>query len=322
MGAGGAAYQPNNRRFRPRIGSSTRIKGARGLGIGGPKEETCTPPPPPAQDSDEDTQMGGSFFGLHSKPTITPAPFPSRTLAERLVNLYFEYANPQIPILHRGEFAGVIDKIYANEDNFTGSVQPGGLGGGHKERYLLNIVCAIGAGIFLSGPDDREDGEEDDDEELEDEGEGGAPYSPKLKAESGRKPKRNSRQFEPESYHATAMIHLEAFLSQSKGGLEELQAVLLLAGYALLRPVSPGLWYIVGVAVRLAVDLGLHHEDAEALAKKSAKKDGKRGKREWSRELRRRLWWCVYSLDRLVSTCVGRPFGIADEVVSTQVGGS
>ncbi|CAZ83072.1 unnamed protein product [Tuber melanosporum] len=284
--------------------------GAGGLGIGGPKEELV-------QDGDEDTQMGGSFFGLHTKPSIIPAPFPSRTLAERLVNLYFEYANPQIPILHRGEFAGVIDKIYGSEEevDFTANgVNGSSLGGTHKEKYLLNIVCAIGAGIFLTGPNDGDDEGHDRHEAAGENPDG----SPKIKVEGGRKPKRSFKQLEPESYHATAMVHLEAFLSQSKGGLEELQAVLLLAGYALLRPVSPGLWYIVGVAVRLAVDLGLHYEDAEAIAAKSAKKDGKRGKRQWSRELRRRLWWCVYSLDRLVSTCVGRPFGISDEVVSTQ----
>lgn len=37
----------------------------------------------------------------------------------------------------------------------------------------------------------------------------------------------------------------------------------MLASLALLRPVAPGLWYIIGVAVRLAVDLGLHSEDIE-----------------------------------------------------------
>ncbi|KAL2015472.1 hypothetical protein VTK56DRAFT_5378 [Thermocarpiscus australiensis] len=78
--------------------------------------------------------------------------------------------------------------------------------------------------------------------------------------------------------------------------------------------------------MRLAVDLGLHYEDGkdietgladtavpqkEALAKE-------RGRREYVRDLRRRLWWCTYSLDRLVSICVGRPFGIADQVITTE----
>lgn len=34
--------------------------------------------------------------------------------------------------------------------------------------------------------------------------------------------------------------------------------------------------------------------------------------------MRRRLWWCTYSLDRLVSTCVGRPFGVSDQVITTE----
>lgn len=51
---------------------------------------------------------------------------------------------------------------------------------------------------------------------------------------------------QPEEYHSAAMQHLESFLGSISepdqasfgGGLEELQAVLLLAGFALLRPVG------------------------------------------------------------------------------------
>lgn len=314
-GAAAEGGASSSRRTRPRIGSSTRIRGTRGLGIGAlgalGKEEAVGD-----ADEDEDMQMRDSFFGLHTKPTISPAPFPSRPLAERLISRYFEYANPQIPVLHRGEFNRVLDKIYGTGDEkLNGNVNGDGYGGGHKEKYMLNIVCAIGAGIFLKGPDESSDVEDNSESEDEVKDENDLD-SPKVKTETGKKRKRPQKHYEPESYHASAVLHLESFLSQSKGGLEELQAVLLLAGYALLRPVSPGLWYIVGVALRLAVDLGLHYEDSEA---KETKKDGKEGRRQWSRELRRRLWWCVYSLDRLVSTCVGRPFGIADEVISTKV---
>lgn len=35
--------------------------------------------------------------------------------------------------------------------------------------------------------------------------------------------------------------------------------------------------------------------------------------------MRRRLWWCTYSFDRLVGTCVGRPFGISDQVITTEM---
>lgn len=87
--------------------------------------------------------------------------------------------------------------------------------------------------------------------------------------------------------------------------------------------------YIIGVAVRLAVDLGLHHEDGidvetlsdlpETGARSREASNQERGRRLWIRDMRRRLWWCTYSFDRLVSTCVGRPFGISDQVITTEL---
>jgi hypothetical protein len=234
------------------------------------------------------TSMRDSFFGLHTKPTIHPAPFPDRELGHRMMELYFEHANPQIPVLHRGNFMQVFEKAYA---------EPGERVRGPKELYMLNMVFAIGGGIIL--------------------GEGG-------KIDDAVR----ARQAQPEEYHASAIVHLEACLSNSGGGLEELQAVLLLANFALLRPVPPGLWYIIGVAVRLAVDLGLYYEDGKdpetdlgdnaPLHQLTEAQLRQKGRREFIRDMRRRLWWCTYSFDRLVGVCVGRPFGISDQVITTE----
>ncbi|RYO76541.1 hypothetical protein DL766_010379 [Monosporascus sp. MC13-8B] len=170
------------------------------------------------------TSMRDSFFGLHTRPTIHAAPFPDREIAEKLVNLYFEHANPQIPVIHRCDFMKMFELAYADEGRVRGP----------KELYMLNMVFAIGGGIIMDG-----------------------------QAQSTRAGGEGEKQAQPEEYHASAIVHLEACLSNSGGGLEELQAVLLLANFALLRPVPPGLWYIVGVAVRLAIDLGLHYEDGK-----------------------------------------------------------
>lgn len=219
-----------------------------------------------------------------------------------------------MPTLHRGEFEALAERVWASENLYTdGAYEPGR---GAKEMYLMNIVFAIGAGIFLSK--DAATAEEALDVQM-----GNVPNSDRSKSPNRKRRKlsqdgvdERDKQFQPEEYHTASLQHLEAFLSSdSKGGLEELQAVLLLAGYALLRPVAPGLWYIVGVAMRLAVDLGLHYEDGNG-----DQGDAQfAGRRAWNRDMRRRLWWCTYSLDRLVSTCVGRPFGISDECVSTKV---
>jgi hypothetical protein len=258
------------------------------------------------------TSMRDSFFGLHTKPTIKQAPFPDRDVGIKLVELYFEHANPQIPVLHRGEFMAMFETAYGSEKERVR---------GPRELYMLNIVFAIGAGIVL-GDSNRDD-------------------ETKKDSPNAKRGKFGSQQCQPEEYHASAIVHLESCLSNPGssnrpdsfgGGLEELQAVLLLANFALLRPVAPGLWYIVGVAVRLAVDLGLHYEDGKDLDSgledappeikdENDKKEHsarERGRREYIRDFRRRLWWCVYSLDRLVSTCVGRPFGITDQVVTTE----
>ncbi|KAK1759442.1 positive regulator of purine utilization [Echria macrotheca] len=232
------------------------------------------------------TSMRDSFFGLHTKPSIHPAPFPERPVAKKLVTLYFEYANPQMPVLHKGEFMDMFDRAYAEEGRVRGP----------RELYMLNMVFAIGGAIILG------EGGKSDDMIVD-----------------------GPKQAQPEEYHASAIVHLESCLG-SGGGLEELQAVLLLSNFALLRPVPPGLWYIIGVAVRLAVDLGLHYEDGkdietglgDAVSQQNENLARERGRREWVRDLRRRLWWCTYSFDRLVSVCVGRPFGISDQVITTE----
>lgn len=162
-----------------------------GLGNGGPNENG--------------TSMRDSFFGLHGRPTIRPAEFPERDLGIKLVELYFEHANPQIPVLHREEFMRMFELAYAE----------GGKGRTPRELYMLNMVFAIGGGIVTDAQTVQ------------------SKTSGEIK-----------KQAQPEEYHASAIVHLEACLSNSGGGLEELQAVLLLANFALLRPVPPGLWQV------------------------------------------------------------------------------
>jgi hypothetical protein len=150
--------------------------------------------------------MRDNFFGLHTKPSIRPAPFPDKKEGMRLVSLYFEHANPQIPILHRVEFMELLEQAYAKPPTER---LP-------RELYTLNMVFAIGAGVIV------DDGN---------------------KAENQGDPNRmNVDRSEPEEYHASAIVHLESCLGNSGGGMEVLQAVLLLANFALLRPVPPGLW--------------------------------------------------------------------------------
>ncbi|SCU86668.1 LAME_0D07162g1_1 [Lachancea meyersii CBS 8951] len=94
-------------------------------------------------------------------------------------------------------------------------------------------------------------------------------------------------------------------LFRSDDQMEALAGTLLVAQYSTMRPNVPGVWYTMGSALRLAVDLGLHAE------KLNQNYD------PFTRDMRRRLFWCTYCLDRQICAFFGRPFGIPDENVTS-----
>lgn len=96
----------------------------------------------------------------------------------------------------------------------------------------------------------------------------------------------------------------ETFASTDK--LETLSATLLLTMYSLMRPNIPGVWFTMGSVLRLTVDLGLHDEKLN------------QSHSAFDKEMRRRLFWSVYSLDRQICSYFGRPFGIPEESITTR----
>ena len=73
------------------------------------------------------------------------------------------------------------------------------------------------------------------------------------------------------------------------GSILGIQAILQLVLYAMLDPRHFNSWYLIGLAARVMVDLGLHQIPPEDLRHKDNEL-----------ELRLRVYDCVYALDRLV----------------------
>ena len=73
------------------------------------------------------------------------------------------------------------------------------------------------------------------------------------------------------------------------GSIAGLQAILLLVIYSMFDPPHFSSWYLIGVASRVMADLGLHQEPAEEVRIK-----------ESQLLLRRRIFYCVYTLDRYI----------------------
>lgn len=82
--------------------------------------------------------------------------------------------------------------------------------------------------------------------------------------------------------------------------IENIEAMVLLVVYHLRTASSHGMWYMVGLAMRTAIDLGMHRKANEI------------NMDPFTAQLRRRLFWTVYYLERVVSMSLGRPFSISD----------
>jgi len=118
-----------------------------------------------------------------------------------------------------------------------------------------------------------------------------------------------------ESHHARAMQELDHVLSH--GGLESLQAILLLCQYrqgSSIKDNSASMWHLVGIAARICLELGLHRESAYPL-KWSSDFDQAASERYHQQEVSRRAFWCLIAMDRVTSNILGRPLAIRDEDV-------
>ncbi|KAL6242105.1 hypothetical protein RBB50_011017 [Rhinocladiella similis] len=117
----------------------------------------------------------------------------------------------------------------------------------------------------------------------------------------------SSSQHKDDENDKTALQHMAAARSLANyvlhpGSITGVQALLLLVEYALVDPAHFDSWYLVGMASRLVVDLGLHCEPPpETKISKS------------TLDLRRRIFHCTYALDRLVSMSRDRAFSFTDD---------
>ena len=91
-----------------------------------------------------------------------------------------------------------------------------------------------------------------------------------------------------EGYVAAALERADAVLTP--GSISGIQAILLLVVYAMIDPAHFDSWYLIGIASRAAVDIGLHHDPPKELLLNRAQLDR-----------RRSVFYCVYTLDRFVT---------------------
>ncbi|KAJ5668925.1 hypothetical protein N7462_009995 [Penicillium macrosclerotiorum] len=109
----------------------------------------------------------------------------------------------------------------------------------------------------------------------------------------------------PERFYTTALQYVPTMCEARS--IENIEAMVLLVVYHLRTASSHGMWYMIGLAMRTAIDLGLHRKANEI------------NMDPFTVQMRRRLFWVVYYLERVVSMSLGRPFSISDRHIDLEL---
>lgn len=259
-----------------------------------------------------------SHTSSENPTTFLPAILPPKTTALQFIQVYFAQSNSQIPILHREEFIKkYFIPIYGLFD--------------YENLSLASNYTPINTNFFKAENDNLECWFDEYKQILQE----------KLgdkRVDSNTEIKRISNSIvPPEKYQtclyflnlifaiASSVNHLQYPITISESfrmagvkyfdvvnnlpdHLESLQAILLYAVYATMRPSKPAVWYILGTALRMCVDIELHNETNTTVTKNLD---------AFSKDKRRRLFWCTYSIDRQICFYLDRPVGIPDESINT-----
>lgn len=94
----------------------------------------------------------------------------------------------------------------------------------------------------------------------------------------------------------------------NRTSITTVQCLLLLSTYALQHPQKVSIYRIVAQAMRVCIELSLHRTQSRKLSLTPL-----------DREMRKRIFWSAYSLDRFASISLGRPCSITDECISCEL---
>lgn len=106
------------------------------------------------------------------------------------------------------------------------------------------------------------------------------------------------RDTSPEQFYVFAMQHVSSVREASS--IHNLEATVLLILYHLRSESRNGLWHLTGLAMRTVTDIGLHRAAST------------HGLPAFETQMRRRLFWSVYSLESILAGTLGRPVSLSD----------
>ncbi|OWB54536.1 binding protein [[Candida] boidinii] len=103
-----------------------------------------------------------------------------------------------------------------------------------------------------------------------------------------------------------AMEYLDIVMNLPNNQLNITKSLLLLSIYSFFNNDSEKSWFIIGTLTRLSISIGLNR----------SLKINSINLSKFELEMKYRLFWSVYNIDRLISITVGKPFSINDDDIN------
>ncbi|SCU82137.1 LAMI_0B09076g1_1 [Lachancea mirantina] len=113
------------------------------------------------------------------------------------------------------------------------------------------------------------------------------------------------------AFYDKAFDHIGSIVKETT--VRAVQAYLLLSVFSQKMPYGSSIWQTTGLAVRTSVALGLHR-------KPYVRNKSDFSKNDWpEQDLKCRIFWCAYSMERINGLILGRPFGISDADIDVPI---
>ncbi|ODV87429.1 hypothetical protein CANARDRAFT_96065 [[Candida] arabinofermentans NRRL YB-2248] len=239
---------------------------------------------------------------------------PPRNTAKLMIDNYFKYSWSQNPTIHRDNLIyhkmnniyDVVESVDNAPDNMLDYIHFLAKNVNSYDLFLLYIIIAIGAAInYNTDLLSQSDAEK---------------FYITSTIFFNKFTKHDCRYYKVTSVHMSNVIQLKT-----------IQSLLLIATFGLLKPVSPGVWYIISIAMFLVTDMGIYEENTlrsfESYYKTKLPPDVYPPISELSfdehhcynyKYLHRLVFWSCYSIDRQISTYLSKPFSLGDLDISAQ----
>ncbi|KDN48471.1 hypothetical protein K437DRAFT_86488 [Tilletiaria anomala UBC 951] len=230
-------------------------------------------------------------------PSVESVTFPERDLSDLLVRTFFDCIHPLFPVLDERDFNSRYSEMF-NQAQASESAQKA------NPLFVATLfaiyacasrvvqdprVCPSGAEAHLWGYDRK-------------------PASAAARGKPGASSRKEARvNFALAGVQFFARSQLLALHRSMETRIEQVQTNALLAYFMASSNCAARAWLIIGQALRMACDLGLHRNLTHL------------GLSYLELEVRKRVWWNIYILDRILSVSLGRPLGIEDASIDQEM---